>query len=112
VLSVAVIKHSDQKQLKGKSFSGSSVQSQVHQVGWSEQELKAGTEAEAMEEFISSTEGPAAYCLAPHDFSSMLSFTSQSHPHKGSTAHSEIAPPTSISDQENAPTDLPTGQEH
>lgn len=52
----------------------------------------------------------AAYWLFLHGLLSLLSYTSQDHMLRGSTAHSELVPPISIINQENDPMDLPVAQ--
>ena len=52
----------------------------------------------------------AAYRLAVCGLLSLLSHTTQDHPSRGGTTHRRLGPPTSVINQEKAPTGMPTGQ--
>ena len=52
----------------------------------------------------------AAYKCALHGLLNLLSYTAQDHLPRGGTAYSGLRPQTTIINQENAPTDLSTGQ--
>lgn len=86
-----------------KGFDSSyNTQVTLHHCGKSGQALKAGTEAEALEE----------HCLlACSSWHSQPAFL-QNHQHRGGTFHSGLDPPTSIIKQENTPTNLSTGQSY
>jgi hypothetical protein len=45
----------------------------------------------------------------PHGLFSLLSYRTQDHQPRDGTTHNVLGPPTSIINQENGPTDLPTG---
>lgn len=47
--------------------------------------------------------GSAAFWLVPYGLFSLLSSTTQNHLPRGDTTHSDLAPPTSIINQENDP---------
>lgn len=61
-----------------------------------------GTEAETTEE--------AMYCLAPCGLLSSISYTVQDHLPKSGTTHGRLGLATSVSNQENAPPNMPTCQ--
>ena len=65
--------------------------------------LEAGTEAEATEECCLLACSPS---LSQPGFFN----TAQDHLLRGGTLHTELGPPTSITNQEKCPTHLPTGQ--
>lgn len=63
--------------------------------------LGAGTEAEALED---------CFLQASLILLSLLSYLTQDHLPRSGTVHRELSPPISASNEENAPTCMPTGQ--
>lgn len=65
--------------------------------------LKGGAEAKTMGE-------RTAYWLVPHGSFCLLFHTTQDHLLKSGTVHRKLGLPTWVIDQEDAPTQLPSGQ--
>jgi hypothetical protein len=111
LLSITVLKQSEQKQLGKERVSltyPSIVDLKEVRIGTQDRNLEAGTEAQTVEEHY--------FCGGALLLSSFLMvssawffYTTQDHLPRDGTAHSGLSPPTSIIDQENVP-DLPTGK--